>query len=47
MDFKDKYTIDKTKEGEDKKIQLSTDYFAICDMIQELINKIEHVRVSK
>ena len=46
MKFVDKYTLDKNKEGEDKKIQISLDAFAIGDMIQELINKIEQTRTS-
>ena len=46
MKFKENYTLDKTQEGEDKKIQISEDSFAICDMIQELIDKIERVRVK-
>lgn len=44
--FKDKYTLDKNKEGEDKKVQLSTDNYALCDMIQDLINKLEQARIS-
>ena len=46
MKFKDKYTLDKNKEGEIKKIQISPDAFALGDMIQDLINKIEQVRIS-
>ena len=46
MKFKDKYTLDKNKDGEDKKIQVSSDAFALGDMIQDLINKIEQVRIS-
>ena len=39
MKFTEKYTLDKTKEGEDKKVQVSTDYFALCETIDEL-NKV-------
>lgn len=43
MEFKEKYTDD--KESTDKKI-ISSEAFAIGDIIQELINKIEHIRMS-
>ena len=44
MEFKDKYTSATEKEAE-KKI-ISDDAFALGDMLQELINKLEHVRMS-
>ena len=34
------------KEAEEKKIIISNDAFSICDFIEQLINKIEHVRLS-
>ena len=43
MDFKQKYTSSSEKEA-GKKI-ISDDAYAIGDMIQELINKIEQARV--
>ena len=46
MNFKDKYTLDKTKDEDKDKVQLSADAYSICDMIQDLINKIEHARLS-
>lgn len=46
MNFKDKYTLDKTKEGEDKKIQISPDAYSNAEMLQLLINKLEHMRIS-
>ena len=46
MKFKEKYTLDKTKEEDKDKIQLSPDAYGISDMIQDLINKIEHARLS-
>lgn len=44
MEFKDKYSDD-AKDADTKKI-ISSDAFAIGDIIQELINKIEHARIS-
>lgn len=57
MEFKEKYTtqakIDKIPkeekellEKENKKQPLSNDAYAIGEMIENLINKIEHARVS-
>ena len=46
MNFKDKYTLDKTKDEDKDKVQLSPDAYGIADMIQELINKIEHAKLS-
>lgn len=43
MKLKEKYKL-KGEVGE--KIELSNDAFAICDFIQDLINKLEHARVS-
>jgi hypothetical protein len=42
--FKDKYTLDKNKEGEDKKIQLSPDFFALGEMLQDIL---KHMRSNK
>ena len=44
--FKDKYTLDKTKEGEDKKVLVSNDAFLNAEMIESLVNKIERVRIK-
>jgi len=43
MEFADKYTSD---EKQTKKTILSTDAYAIGEMIDKLIKKIEHVRTS-
>ena len=48
MEFQEKYAplTDKDKiQNKDKKI-ISDDAFAVGDIIQELINKIEHTRLS-
>lgn len=42
--FKDKYTT--TDNAEKDKIALTTDTYALGEMIQLLIDKIEHARVS-
>ena len=51
MKFQDKYTTaQKKQESPDKeknKTELSADAFSIGDIIQELINKLEKMRVSK
>lgn len=46
MKFKEKYTCEseKTRPENKKKIVLSEDTYARCMVIQELIDKIEHVR---
>jgi len=46
MDFKDKYTIEceKTKPKNKEKNVISDDAFAVGEVIDELINKIEQVR---
>lgn len=41
MNFKDKYTIDKTKEP-DKEL-ISIDYYALCEVIQELKNTLNRL----
>lgn len=46
MEFKEKYTLDKTQKGEENKTELSPEYFALCEMIGELKMKIEHARQS-
>jgi len=48
MSFEEKYCGDSEKakeENKDKKI-ISNDAFALGDIIQTLINKIEHARLS-
>jgi len=48
MEFQKRYTTLEEKdkgENKDKKV-ISNDAFAIGDMIQELINNIEHTRSS-
>ena len=48
MNFDEKYCSDSEKakeENKDKKV-ISDDAFAVGDIIQNLINKIEHTRVS-
>jgi hypothetical protein len=44
MNFKDKYTNAVDKDS--KKIELSNDAYAIGETIEQLINKIEHTRLS-
>lgn len=44
MKFQDKYT--NAKEGDIKKIEISDEAYALGEIIQVLIDKIEHVRVS-
>ena len=48
MKFKDKYINEKenSKKADDTKILISNDAFAIGDMIEALINKIERTRRS-
>jgi len=43
-DFKEKYTDDKTKEPNKKLI--SADAFALGELLDSLINKIEHARLT-
>jgi hypothetical protein len=45
MEFKDKYTTDMNDKDKTKKI-ITADTFALGDVIQDLINKIEHARSS-
>ena len=48
MSFEEKYCMDSEKADEknkDKKV-ISDDAFALGDIIQNLINKIEHTRLS-
>ena len=49
MDFRLNYTSEAKKldVGEDKKVILSNDAFAISEMIDALIEKIEHLRLAK
>ncbi|MFA5051310.1 MAG: hypothetical protein WC499_04320 [Patescibacteria group bacterium] len=58
MEFKDKYSTKEgelyEKKGDDdevlisfKKKVISDDAFALGDIIQDLINKIEHLRLTK
>ncbi len=46
MKFIEKYTLDKTVKDEEEKIQISKESFAVCEMIQVLVNKLEQLRVS-
>ena len=48
MKFADKYTYEsiKTDPKEADKIVLSNDAFAVGEMIEALVNKIEHLRLS-
>ncbi len=41
MNFTDKYTLDKTIKDEENKIELSKDYFALCEVISVLIKRID------
>lgn len=43
MGFKDRYTY---KNDEPEKIKVTADSFLQAEMIEELINKIEHTRIS-
>lgn len=40
MDFKEKYTI----KDEPEKVKITPEAFALGDIIQELINKLEQIR---
>jgi|TARA_Y100000296_G_C5113414_1_gene226367 hypothetical protein len=42
MKVKDKYT---TKDEVDK-LKISKDNYALCEMLEQLINKLEHARIS-
>ncbi len=46
--LKEKYTnlTEKAKEKNKNKIELSNDAYAICEFIENLINKMEHARRS-
>ena len=45
MKFKDKY--DKvTKDKKDSKVIISDEAFAIGDMLQDILDKLEHLRLS-
>ena len=48
MEFTDKYISEKenTEKPDVKKVLISNDAFALGDIIQQLINKIEHARIS-
>ena len=48
MEFTEKYisAADAALHPEAKKITISNDTYAIAEIIMELINKIEHTRVS-
>jgi hypothetical protein len=56
MEFRNSYTttekfeadklLDEKEQTEQNKILVSNDAFAIGDMIQNLIKKIEHARIS-
>jgi mannitol-specific phosphotransferase system IIBC component len=45
MGFKDKYTTDKTKES--NKTEVSVEAFLNAEMLEALINKLEHMNLSK
>ena len=42
---KDKY--EPTKEELDKKLVISNGAFAVCEMLEKLIAKLEHTRLSQ
>jgi DNA-binding transcriptional regulator YhcF (GntR family) len=42
----DKEVSQEVKAEEEKKTIISNDAFAICDFIDQLINKAEHLRIS-
>ena len=42
----EKIKDEKEKEKEVKKIIVSSDAYAVCDLIQQLNNKLEQVRIS-
>ncbi len=50
-DLKEKILLDKeiseeTKDQEKKKTEISNEAFAICDFLEQLIKKGEHMRIS-
>lgn len=46
MNFKDKYTLDKAIKGDEDKIKLSTDYYAVCEMLDFILIKMELIRIK-
>ena len=40
----DKYSS--SKENDDKKLVMSNGAYAVCEMLEQLINKLEQTRVS-
>ena len=46
MKFTEKYTLDNTVKDEETKIQISKESFAVCEMLNLILNKLEHTRVS-
>lgn len=44
MSVKDEYSS--TKENDTKKLVMSNGAYAVCVMLEKLINKLEHTRVS-
>ena len=48
MEFKEKYTNEKEKEKPEEKgkIVLSNDAFALGEVLEELRQKLEHLRIS-
>lgn len=42
----DKDISQEIKDQEIKKTEISNEAFAVCDLIEQLINKAEHLRIS-
>lgn len=40
MGFKDEYTNDSTKSGEENKIQITQEAFAIGEMLEKILNAL-------
>ena len=50
MDLREKYKASKTKtviEDEKTKVVISDEAYAVCEFIELLIKKLEHIRLSK
>jgi len=46
MKLKDKYILSGDKDDKGDKTVLGVEAYAICEMIDELINKLERLRIS-
>ena len=47
MAFTEKYTLDSTVKDEELKIQISKESFAVCEILNLILIKLEQTRISK